>query len=408
MGGIERHAASALLAALALGIACTRGPAPGAGPATDRSAGALPYRYAVPAGDSIGFYRSPAAADTSLISFVKSDRLPKGYLLLDGCSAAAYHGTDGPWVRKPSVRPYYPAGSAYDKAVEPAVLNARYPTVGFSLGDPLAVYRDSALRGEPVLCATKEPFNITRRRKEGYRHAADSSSMPTYYEVFFVENVSAGRGVSGWVRAEQVIKWDVVDEIGDIHVFKGTIGIRYDEPSGTYVPLTHTWLLTHHGLLTPGECPGLWSSPDSNYLMVLRNGFDDENRTLIIDRTGATVHQMSRKCTSPAWFGSICLVRGMYDDDAVYAIDLGKKTCTSFFQIPDQYAKRQPDYGSGDGYYAHPAAVIDAAKKTVTIRFDRHRENPATRDPDYDSYLLATTDLTGKLLTIEEKTDASQ
>jgi hypothetical protein len=90
----------------------------------------------------------------------------------------------------------------------------------------------------------------------------------------------------------------------------------------------------------------------------------------------------------------------MWDDDAAYSINLKTGTSTLFFKIPEQYTKRQPDYGSGDGYYAYPAPVIDAKKKTVSIRFDRHRTNT-----DYRSYLLATTDLHGRLIRIEEKSD---
>ncbi|HTY07869.1 MAG TPA: hypothetical protein VMF29_01765, partial [Candidatus Edwardsbacteria bacterium] len=314
-------------------MGCAKKPAPAArqlsqDPVTTASGSPaeLNFHYAVPLSDSICFYHSPMMELAALDSVVRVRRMRKKYLELRGRQAAAYSLETGAWIRQDAVRPYYPAGSVYDKAVEPDILDADFPCPGLAWHDTLAVYADSMMRSHPAVTVVRDTFEIVRRRREGYRGTADTSiALPEYYEVFLIRDKKLG--ITGWVRGQQVIRIERADKQHP-RMVQGTIGIVYNEPGGTYVPATGTWYLaTGLQLAFPGCCD-YWFDPDGSRFMVYCWGFDNEDRTFVVDATGRIVFRTEKEYTSPGWCGSYCLVRGLYDDDAVYKLDLAHGTTT--------------------------------------------------------------------------------
>ncbi|MCU0607432.1 MAG: hypothetical protein MUF78_08465 [Candidatus Edwardsbacteria bacterium] len=415
MERIDRRAACSLLALLALIASCTRDPSPGTNLASvtirqaaaetiDYSSYNLEYNFAVPMGKTIHFYLSPNTVDKNLLKTVEATELSKPYFRLLRTTAKSVMTIDNQWIKKNEIRPYYSKGSFYDIGADPEELNKYYPSKGIVLKTGINVYWDSSLQVSRRKLEPRDTFVILRRRKEGYPVPSLTGRNPDCFEVFQVYQDKNGSIDTGWIQAENVIKIDQVDK-GHPEIISGVIGIRYSEPAGGYGPLQHTWVQFDTVTIALGECYAYWLSTSNTFFMANYYHEGNNTHTAILNSSGKILFASDIWYTSPAWLATKSYVRGMWDDDGVYVIDISMGTCESFFKCPDQYINRPPDYGSGDGYYAYPAPVIDATMKTVTIRFDRHREDPEMHGVDYGSYLLATTDLTGKLIKIEEKTD---
>lgn len=363
----------------------------------------LEYNYAKPAGKNISFYSSSDCYFTNHIATVRTDKLSKPYIRLLRKTETSFQTTDKKWVKKSEVKPFYPIGSAYDKATEPEILNSFFPSKGIAFNDTLEIYGDRALKTKPVKIYYLDTFQILKRRMEGYPFSQTEYDLPYYYEVFYINYCYNNKTKNGWIKGGNIVKMDSTVCTHPV-IAQGVVGIRYCECAGGYGPLQHTWAFIGNIKIMLGDCFEFWFNPDSTYLMANFYLYSTSARTMIYNLQKNSVFETTMQFTSPAWYNSVCFVRGMYEDDGVYVIDLKTGHLKPFFKIPKEYDNRPPDFGSGDGYYAYPAVTINR-DSTISIRFDRHGLiHPRTHDVDYDSYLLAITDMNGRLLKVIEKT----
>lgn len=327
----------------------------------------LDYNYARISGDSLHLYSAPINSDSTLIKICHKEDLNVKYIKIVLQQPGWYKTEDSLWIHENEVTPYYSKDSPYDQMeYGPTTFFEWISKNALTIKDTLLVYNisDTLLIEEPQIIVSPKFIYVIDRRDEGISYG---------YSLLEVLKVTAilknNTKITGWAKAEELVLAN--DTLITKHtVASGFVGLSYDEPGGCWTAMPFSWFKISDGFISLGFCAEYWLSPNGKYIMSVGWQPNSTKHTAIYDTSGFAVFTSTASYTSPTWYKSFVFVRGMYDDDAVYKIDLGSNTITPFFKLePGGY----PNYGSGDGYSAWPISKIDTLKKQLTIPFIRNK-----------------------------------